>query len=70
MADPIDWTRFDKYPEDTCFCGCGAVFGSHVKFTNGTMHSRKPCPGCGKTSRHLRKASGEPEFMTIGGKNG
>lgn len=68
MSD-IDWTPFDKYPESTCTCPCGAVFRSHAKSVmtpEPHVASRKPCPACGGT--RLRGYSSDPELVTIGGK--
>ena len=46
----IDWTVFDKWPEDTCFCRCDGIFRSHGKFDIATKRiiTRKPCPKCNK----------------------
>jgi hypothetical protein len=67
MEPPIDWSPFDKYPEDTVTCGCGAVFRSHGKYVIGTgLVSRKPCPGC-NGAQLIRSLRGDPELMTIGG---
>jgi len=50
MSD-IDWSVFDKFPEDLVVCKCGAHYRSHAQFSRiGTrfgMVSRKPCPDCG-----------------------
>lgn len=69
MADVIDWTVFDKYSEDTCYCGCGAVFRSHGKFVNKPkcgLVTRKPCPACGKND-DICRLSADPETFTIKG---
>ncbi len=66
MEPPIDWTPFDKYPEDTARCGCGAVFRSHGKFVVGIgLVTRKTCPGCNSV-RSIVSLHGDPETMTIG----
>ena len=70
----IDWSIFDKYSESTCECGCGAIYRSHAKIAPDTdgmlrMHSRKPCPSCGKLVGHLQRVSSDPEVMTLGKKD-
>lgn len=71
MTEPvnIDWQPFDKYPEDTITCQCGAVYKSHAKgkIVDGQfcIYTRKPCPACEKTYGHVRRASSEPELVTI-----
>lgn len=43
-----EWDAFDKWPEDTCCCRCGAVFLSHARVgPDGRPMSRNPCPKCG-----------------------
>ena len=68
LVEPtIDWTPFDKYPEDTATCACGVVFRSHGKYVVGRgLISRKPCPGC-NGAQSIRALHGDPEPMTIGG---
>jgi hypothetical protein len=62
----IDWTPFDKYPEDTCTCVSGHTFRSHAKMVMGpkpSLVSRKVCPVCGTIA--LVRASSDPETMTL-----
>jgi len=71
MSDPyIDWTPWDKnaYPENTITCQCGTVFRSHSKWLLRTqkVHTRKPCPQCGKFDGATVVRS-DPEFVSIGG---
>lgn len=63
---PIDWTVFDKYPENTCECMCGVQWMSHGKFVAaaGGVVSRKPCPGCGR-SDNIRAMYGTPETWSV-----
>lgn len=63
----IDWTKFNKYPESTCYCRCEAVYRSHAKFdmTKPGLVTRKPCPACGSTE-NCRRVSDDPERVTIG----
>ena len=64
----VDWTEFDQFPEDTCYCWCGCEYRSHAKMVKRDrliMVSRKPCPGCGKVEGHLRRVSSDPEVMTL-----
>jgi len=61
---PIDWTVFDKYPENTCECHCGTTFRSHSKaviLDDGSMglFARKPCPNCGKNNE-MRAVRSDP----------
>jgi len=66
--DSIEWRAFDPYPENTVYCHCGAVFRSHTKAVMRPVPriiSRKSCPSCGKDD-DLRRASSDPERMTIG----
>jgi len=66
MTTKIDWTTFDRFPESTLTCACGATFRSHSKYVLGSgIVSRKPCPGCGKTNL-IAASRGDPEEMTIG----
>lgn len=71
----IDWSIFDKYPENTVYCRCEAIYRSHTKVAiedygdHGKLrvHCRKPCPACG-SSVDPRKVSSDVEEMTIGKK--
>lgn len=69
MTIAIGWKHFDKFPENTIFCRCGAVFRSHSKavMAEGGMNlvSRKPCPSCGSSS-NVWKAASDPETHSIG----
>jgi hypothetical protein len=60
----IDWSIFDKWPENTCYCRCEAVFRSHSKFHLDRIISRRACPNCGKYDE-LRRSSSEPETVTV-----
>lgn len=64
----IDWSRFDRFTENTCACRCGAEFRSHTTVLTAPprLVSRKPCPGCGQTE-NLRRASSDPEEFVIEG---
>lgn len=68
MATPIDWSVFDKYPDDTCFCRCGSEFRSHAKFAtvagSSGLVSRKPCPACGKAD-DIWMVSADSETYTL-----
>ena len=69
MAEPeIDWSASDRFPESTCFCGCGAVYRSHAKTaTVGEtlrLVARKPCPACASGDRLVR-ASSDVEKVTL-----
>jgi hypothetical protein len=67
-AAEIDWKVFDPYPENTLYCRCGSVYRSHSKFVIRPapgLLARKSCPKCGKHD-DLRRASSDPEAMTIG----
>jgi len=69
----IDWSIFDKYPENTVYCRCEAVYRSHTKVTIGDdgkmrIHCRKPCPAC-ESSVDPWKVSSDVEEMTLGKKN-
>lgn len=68
-AEKVDWSKFDQYPEDTITCQCGAVYRSHAKgkieVDAFVLYTRKPCPGCGKTSDHVRRVSSDPELVTL-----
>lgn len=71
--NPIDWTIFDKYPENTVECRCGAVYCSHTKAVvddDGQLClcSRKSCPSCGSTT-DLWRAQSDGEEMIIGKKD-
>lgn len=61
----IDWSKFTGL-EDTCYCKCGKIFGSHAKYVMAVkkMITRKPCPQCKKNNDCWRVTS-EPEIMTI-----
>jgi hypothetical protein len=67
---PIDWSVFDAFPENTCYCRCGTVFRSHAKFVTDAgdgkfgIVSRIACPAC-KLDNRLRQVSSDPEYMTI-----
>lgn len=69
---PCEWDVFDKYPENTCTCQCGAVFRSHSRcaMTGASapahleLKSRKPCPRCGLFN-NLAGTSSDPETVTI-----
>ncbi len=63
----IDWSGFDKYPESTCVCRCGAVYRSHAQYIRpvGTA-VRKPCPGCGKQDDVI-SVRGDPETYSLKG---
>lgn len=69
MSTPFDWSKFDTFPESTCYCRCGAVFRSHGRaaMTPPPPHavSRKPCPKCGK-SDDITRIQSDPESMTLG----
>lgn len=67
----IDWSIFDKYPEDTCDCRCGKVFRTHSKFVAelSRVITRKPCPDCGKND-NFRKISSDPEKWTLKNETG
>lgn len=69
MEKQINWSEFDKYPEDTVECTCGKVYRSHVKgvATNGSfmMATRVACPGCGRQVGHVRAARSDPEMWTL-----
>lgn len=66
----IDWSTFDDLPESTCTCRCVfaalkdgdeiPTFRSHVKFRDGRLHLRKPCPQCGHTG-NIQSARSDPE---------
>lgn len=63
----IDWSHFDKYPENTLTCDCGTEFRSHSKFVTEPephIESRKPCPNC-KRHDHIRRASSDPETFSL-----
>lgn len=63
----IDWSAFDKFPQDTCYCRCGTAFRSHGKFVMAPspgIVSREPCPSCGKTD-DIAKVSSDPELYTL-----
>ncbi len=62
----IDWTMFDRWPEDTCFCRCGGIFRSHGKWimSEKRIIARSPCPKCGKNDDCYRVKS-DPETMEI-----
>lgn len=70
MSEPIiDWTVSHRYSEYEIECVCGRVYRSHSKHV---MHegrlvgvTEKPCPDCGKTSDHIRRASSGPEEWTL-----
>jgi len=70
MEQPeIDWAVFDKYPENTCYCRCDAVFRSHAKSVimpdeSLQMITRSPCPNCGKNDDCWR-ISGDPETFMV-----
>jgi hypothetical protein len=70
MVEYDEWATFDKWPEDTCYCRCGAVFYSHARsaMVGGQveMRSRKSCPGCGRCN-DLFRISGDFESFAIGG---
>ncbi len=65
----VDWSVFDKYPEDECECWCGAVFRSHAKCVSTSsgliLVARKVCPSCSHRES-LRRISSDPETMTLG----
>ena len=62
----IDWSIFDQYSEDTCFCKCGTIYRSHTKMTNKLkLISRKQCPNCNKSEDNLIRVSSEPEIFEI-----
>ncbi len=64
----FDWSPFDKYSHNTCYCRCGTVFRAHSRFFKDYgLVTRTPCPGCGKNS-DVRRASSDPETFTIGKK--
>jgi hypothetical protein len=69
--EPIDWTKFDRWPESTVTCKCEAVYRSHSKVvaTPGglTIVTRKPCLRCGQSEGNARSVRSDPETMTIGG---
>jgi hypothetical protein len=63
----IDWSAFDRYPENEVTCRCGAEFSSHTKFVNEPaphIEARKPCPKCGRTD-DISSSRGAPETWTI-----
>lgn len=66
MTD-IDWRAFDCYPLAEIECACGEVYRSHSKYVGAlrTVVTEKPCPNCGMTQGHVRRASHEPERVTI-----
>lgn len=65
----IDWSPFDKYPEDTCYCRCGVTYKSHVKaLCRGSQFdlvARGACPSCGRTDQ-IRRTEGSSHIDTIG----
>lgn len=69
-AAHVDWSQLDGTREYTCTCAiCEHVFRSHAKVVlrvrmPALFLSRKPCPSCG--AHDLRRASSDPESMTIG----
>jgi hypothetical protein len=73
MVKLIDWRPFDKFPENTNTCRCGAVFRSHAKTVFDSdkktfvLLSRKACPACGSRKDVIRSAS-DPEAMTLRGR--
>jgi hypothetical protein len=67
----IDWSAFNRFPESTCYCGCGAVYRSHSKIATvgGAIASlklvvRTPCPAC-KSSDRIYRASSDVEKVTL-----
>ncbi len=62
----IDWTVFDKYPEMIVECSCGRLYRSHIKYRDGQVHTRRPCPRCLSVVGHVRRARSEPETWTMG----
>ena len=70
----IDWSVFDKYPENTVECQCGATYRSHTQVAIGAdgklrIHSRKPCPSCVAQIGNAVAARSDPEEYTIGKKD-
>ena len=66
-----DWSKHNKYSEDTCHCCCGTIYRSHSKIfmTEKGLKpvSRKVCPNCNRNNNHW-KVSGDPETYIIDGK--
>jgi hypothetical protein len=65
----VDWSVFDQYPENTCYCRCEFVYRSHTKIVNHegklVQVSRKPCPDCGKSVSNTKRVSSDPERMIL-----
>lgn len=63
----IDWSPFDRLPEMTCYCRCGAVFRSHAKVALNVpgLVTRLACPACDKDN-DCRRVSSDPETYKIG----
>jgi hypothetical protein len=63
----LDWSKSDKYPEDTIYCACGHIFRSHSQFDATApkkIRLRKACPKCARDD-DFRRISSDPESMTI-----
>jgi hypothetical protein len=70
IVKTIDWAPFNRLPEMTCTCKCGAVFRSHGKAVlqpQVLLVSRKPCPAC--HGHEMGKASGDPETILLTGRD-
>jgi len=67
--EKINWSKFDDYSEDTCYCKCGKVYRSHAKGVKiegkFKMVTRKLCPGCGASVSNCRRYQSNPEIYTI-----
>lgn len=67
----IDWSKFDKFSENSVECHCGAAYRSHTKAVaqgeqGMVIMSRKACPSCGRHD-NVRAARSGPESFTISG---
>jgi hypothetical protein len=70
-APVVDWDALRKYGPLTIECRCGRQYRTLFKLT---MHAdtlvgitETPCPGCGSTQDHVKRASSDPETWTLGG---
>jgi hypothetical protein len=68
MNMAVDWSGFDKYPESTIECRCGAAYRSHAKAVmtpTSRIVTRKPCPQCGQQDGNATAARSDPELMRL-----
>jgi hypothetical protein len=71
----IDWEALRQYGAQTIECRCGKVYRSLFKLkmvsegpgTELVGFTETPCPSCGATRGHVRRATSDPETWTIEG---